>query len=288
MAIIVNFTKMQFLNPNAFGEEFSADGIINGYDGCKGALAALLADGNGRGGGDLDSDALLIGSWAGDRVGLISDTDIVPEFSLPGLENEPLLPQVMQVGEDISASIRDIIVSAERTCYKPGEFILDCVVPLHIQRKFFSERLAAQIRTNKVEDMDVLWAICGAEFKFSKTKAQDSLETGIKALWKEVNNEDIEVCITDFDYSMSSTSFKRHENAAAQKTKSAAKVKFTLTLRDGDIISKRKISLKRGFDVEDAFSQIFGIAFYKPKPDVSKLEDSKAKAFVQGLIKGAA
>lgn len=36
-------------------------------------LAVLLADGNGRGGGDLHSDNPIIGPWAGDRIVIAGD-----------------------------------------------------------------------------------------------------------------------------------------------------------------------------------------------------------------------
>jgi hypothetical protein len=70
---VVNTTKGEFLNPHAFGSglklmEFTSDGmsVMQG-------LGVLLADGNGRGGGDLNSDSPLIGSWAGDKVIIAGD-----------------------------------------------------------------------------------------------------------------------------------------------------------------------------------------------------------------------
>lgn len=65
---IINPKKRQYLNPHKFGcglklLEFgcSANGPLLG-------MAILMADGNGRGGGDLHSKNKLIGSWAGDPV----------------------------------------------------------------------------------------------------------------------------------------------------------------------------------------------------------------------------
>jgi len=37
------------------------------------ALSVLLADGNGRGGGDLRSDNSIVGTWAGDRIVIAGD-----------------------------------------------------------------------------------------------------------------------------------------------------------------------------------------------------------------------
>ena len=70
---IVNLDKGQYLDPYTFNEgaklmEFgcSSMGILT-------ALAILLADGNGRGGGDLHSDNPIIGSWAGDSIVISGD-----------------------------------------------------------------------------------------------------------------------------------------------------------------------------------------------------------------------
>jgi len=70
---VVNTTKGQTLTPHTFGSgaklmEFSSDqmSIMQG-------LAILLADGNGRGGGDLYSENPLVGSWAGDNIVVTGD-----------------------------------------------------------------------------------------------------------------------------------------------------------------------------------------------------------------------
>ena len=71
--IIVNLDKRQYINPHKFGDgaklmEFALSSL-----GTKTALAALLSDGNGRGGGDIDSQEPIIGSWAGDRIVVAGD-----------------------------------------------------------------------------------------------------------------------------------------------------------------------------------------------------------------------
>ena len=70
---IVNIKKKQYITPHTFGDgsklmEFSmsANGVLAG-------LAILLADGNGRGGGDLNSDNPIVGSWAGDNIVIAGD-----------------------------------------------------------------------------------------------------------------------------------------------------------------------------------------------------------------------
>lgn len=69
---IVNTDKKQFLHPHKFNcglklLEFGDGGLAM----C--GLAVLLADGNGRGGGDLHCDNPIIGSWAGDRIVIAGD-----------------------------------------------------------------------------------------------------------------------------------------------------------------------------------------------------------------------
>ena len=74
--IIVNVNKCQYLNPHKLG-----DGLKLLEFGCSGcgtmtALALLLADSNGRGGGDLNvknDPYKLVGSWAGDAIVITGD-----------------------------------------------------------------------------------------------------------------------------------------------------------------------------------------------------------------------
>lgn len=80
--IICNIDKKEYLHPHKFGQglkflEFAASG-----DGIMFGLAFLLADSQGRGGGDIRSGSELLGSWAGDRIvitGDCGDETYVPE-----------------------------------------------------------------------------------------------------------------------------------------------------------------------------------------------------------------
>jgi hypothetical protein len=70
---VCNIDKKEYLDPHRMGDglkllEFgcSASGTMLG-------LAILLAEQNGRGGGDLRGKHGVIGSWAGDRITLIGD-----------------------------------------------------------------------------------------------------------------------------------------------------------------------------------------------------------------------
>jgi hypothetical protein len=71
--VIVNLDKHQYINPHNFGEGAKLMDFGASSGGAMTALAVLLADGNGRGGGDLYSNDPIIGSWAGDRIVVAGD-----------------------------------------------------------------------------------------------------------------------------------------------------------------------------------------------------------------------
>lgn len=77
--LIVNPAKKQFLHPHKFGAGLKLMEFTNTEFGPQQALAILLSNGNGNGGGDLSTDNLtaeevaLIGSWAGDVVIVAGD-----------------------------------------------------------------------------------------------------------------------------------------------------------------------------------------------------------------------
>lgn len=102
---LVNVAKRQYLRPHAAGDgakllEFGASG-----SGVMMCLAVLLADGNGRGGGDLRSDSPLIGSWAGDPIVIAGDYADVGKF-VPA--------------EDVAAWQRLVAASPEHMSYLRG------------------------------------------------------------------------------------------------------------------------------------------------------------------------
>jgi hypothetical protein len=71
--LVVNPQKRQYLDPTRFGDglrlmEFGAAGA-----GTMMGLAILLADGNGRGEGDLRSESPIVGSWAGNPIVVAGD-----------------------------------------------------------------------------------------------------------------------------------------------------------------------------------------------------------------------
>lgn len=75
------------------------------------ALAVLLADGNGRGGGDLHSDNDIIGSWAGDPIVVAGDYADSGKF-LPAHKQEHTLYSICEdEGTDISPKVLDALMA---------------------------------------------------------------------------------------------------------------------------------------------------------------------------------
>ena len=104
---IVNIKKKQYISPYIFGDgsklmEFSmsANGVLAG-------LAILLADGNGRGGGDLHSENDIVGSWAGDNIVIAGDYADTGKFVKEPEQN--LYEVASSEGEDISVKVLDAL-----------------------------------------------------------------------------------------------------------------------------------------------------------------------------------
>jgi hypothetical protein len=70
---IVNLTKKQYLHPHHFGDGLKLLEFGSSGSGTMLGLAVLLANSNGRGGGDLQSENSIVGSWAGDRIVIAGD-----------------------------------------------------------------------------------------------------------------------------------------------------------------------------------------------------------------------
>lgn len=109
---IVNLDKKQFLDTYTFNDGAKLLEFGCSSEGTLTALAILLADGNGRGGGDLHSNHPIIGSWAGDRIVVAGDyadeekflktKDIVKFKMLLGDTTPNLYEFAMEHFEDIS------------------------------------------------------------------------------------------------------------------------------------------------------------------------------------------
>lgn len=71
--MVANVDRKEFLHPHKFGEGIKLMEFGCSSPGTMLGLAILLADGNGRGGGDLHVEDDVIGSWTGDRIVIAGD-----------------------------------------------------------------------------------------------------------------------------------------------------------------------------------------------------------------------
>jgi hypothetical protein len=107
---IVNVKKKQYLNPHMFGDGMKLMEFGTGGGGTMAALAALLADGNGRGGGDLNSDNPIVGSWAGDNIVIAGDYADTGKFLSDDKSDKTLYSVAEEEGEDISAKVLEALL----------------------------------------------------------------------------------------------------------------------------------------------------------------------------------
>jgi hypothetical protein len=120
--VIVNLTKGEYLRPPSAEAKLLEFAVMP--NGIMAALAVLLASGNGRGGGDLRSDASLIGSWAGDRIvvaGSYGDRELfVADFARAAgvaitedVDIEvSLYDFAREHGRDVTGAVRDAMLAA--------------------------------------------------------------------------------------------------------------------------------------------------------------------------------
>jgi hypothetical protein len=152
---IVNIKKKQYIKPDTFGDgsklmEFSmsASGVLAG-------LAILLADGNGRGGGDLHSENDIIGSWAGDNIVVAGDYADDGKFVKEADRN--LYNVAGNEGEDISLKVLEALFDDK---YFFSEFrknsigwnandAIDDLIKLKLKEKGLSDTKKHRIQSSK-------------------------------------------------------------------------------------------------------------------------------------------
>lgn len=102
---IVNLDKKQVISPHEFTDGYKL--LEWGQGGfTTTALAALLACSNNRGGGDLQTEHELIGSWAGDRIAVVGDYWEEDEAKAGGI---PTWDTIAQEYYDISVDILKVL-----------------------------------------------------------------------------------------------------------------------------------------------------------------------------------
>ena len=104
---IVNIKKKQYISPYIFGDGSKLMEFSMSANGALAGLSILLADGNGRGGGDLHSENDMVGSWAGDNIVVAGDYADAGKFVKE--PDQTLYEVASNEGEDISLKVLDAL-----------------------------------------------------------------------------------------------------------------------------------------------------------------------------------
>lgn len=179
--IIANFDKKEYISPQRCGEDSTLKAVYLSYEGILQILAILLADGNGRGGGDLITESELIGSWKGCRIALIDEVVTDSKLSEPGLEDTPLHKQITSLGTDITERVIEVFDgTGEGTL---ASLSLNSTLPLSIQRNMPSEArgMLSSIATRKgaIPDLASFVGFFGAQPGISRYWLQKRFEKGL-------------------------------------------------------------------------------------------------------------
>jgi len=120
--LLVNLTNGEYAHPHDVGDGAKLMEIAYSGSGLMAALAVLLASGNGRGNGDLNTDHPLVGRWAGHRIVLAGDyddpglycKDFAEAVDATGadLEGQNLYKLARDVGRDIAPELYQCFASA--------------------------------------------------------------------------------------------------------------------------------------------------------------------------------
>ena len=104
---IVNIEKKQYIHPHKMGSGLKLWEMLAEGSPFR-ALGILLADGNGRGGGDIEEHP-LIGSWIGDTIIVAGDYADLGKFIDDKKQN--LFNYAKDHFEDISVQLREILIN---------------------------------------------------------------------------------------------------------------------------------------------------------------------------------
>jgi len=107
---IVNVKKREYINPHMFDEGLKLMEFGMSAGGSLTALAVLLSNGNGRGGGDLNSANTIVGSWAGDPIVVAGDYGDEGKFLPEDKQDTTLYAVAQEEGKDISHLVLDALM----------------------------------------------------------------------------------------------------------------------------------------------------------------------------------
>jgi len=184
--IVVNIDKKQYLRPEAFGENNALPDVIGSYEGIMCALVVMLADSNGRGGGDLHSDHDAIGSWAGDRIIIIDEHVCLSELSEPGMAEVPLQKQILGFGTDVSSAAFQAILQGEgeysRLAKLNPRHILSLVEQSELLKENGGAVLTAKGRASRLARLEDLFGAVGEALPLPSKAQARALEKGINRM----------------------------------------------------------------------------------------------------------
>lgn len=181
--IAANFDKLEYIRAEAFGEEPTKEGFENSYQGVMFALVVLLADSNGRGGGDLDSEHPIIGRWAGNRIGIIDENVKKMPFEKTSENQMPWAERLLTKGRDVSQMVFDAILEGEGKYWRLSGVKTDGLLPRSLQVKLPARGLYWTANPEQVREplngMDDFCALIGAKFAFTPEKLSKNVETAL-------------------------------------------------------------------------------------------------------------
>tara|TARA_Y100001972_G_scaffold17242_4_gene19005 strand:- start:1576 stop:2118 length:543 start_codon:yes stop_codon:yes gene_type:complete len=168
---IMNKTKKEYLTPHTFGNGAKLMEFVSDGKGILQGLAILLANGNGRGGGDHDSDNNLVGSWSGDQITVEGDYaddtlwDQIESLDYKGNPN----PNYVKGWKDISKETFKCLLEDEwlrQTCkdhirdygikyMNPGELdVIKEVLPKEVEDAINQEKLLSDAKKRLIKLKD--------------------------------------------------------------------------------------------------------------------------------------
>lgn len=179
--LILNFTRQEYLSPEDCGEGGGFPAIYASHGGVLLLLAILLADGNGQGGGDLRSDATIIGTWRGNRLAIVNETVTDSALSQIGVEQVPLYEQAKVMWKNVTAeAIEAVKQGGESVSVTQLNPLLN--LSLDAQRKrlsFDCEVLSGNNREKPLKSLTDLMGLFGYEPALGDYTTMQRLQAGI-------------------------------------------------------------------------------------------------------------
>lgn len=281
--LVVNISKKQFIRPAAFGEADDFQALINSYEGVMLGLVVLLADGNNRGGGDLRSDALIIGSWAGDRIVIVDEAFCDASLSEPGMEAVPLQEQLLQLGQDVSGEVIDAILEGEGDYSRLAKLNVRSVIPLVEQSKLQDAQAGAVLteegRAQPLMHLEELYYAFAAEMALSQKRCLANLQQGINQMasaFGRAERYQVKSVATQTGVKIATVQHMFARSGETKRMQGVVRADVTLASETGEHVVSINFG-ESGTTIGQLYEALFpGIVFERPielstSPEVAKL-----------------